>query len=102
MTPDDLGDLPEPKAEEPQLYPGGVDSLEDEKKYGEWPDEPATPDLPSEKNPAVEEDEVPDAITEGDDKKQEPEGDAQDRESGTERSPSAGQEDEKGDPEAPA
>ena len=102
MNADDLGDLPEPKAEEPQLYPGGVDSLEDEKKYGERLDEPAIPDLPSERNPAVEEDQVPDEITEPDDKQQEPEGEADDQESGTERDPEAGQENEKGEPEAPA
>ena len=102
MNADDLGDLPEPKAEEPELYPGGVDSLKDEEKYGERLDEPATPDLPLESNPAVEEDEVPDEITEQDDKQQEPEGQADDQESGAEDDPEAGQENEKGEPEAPA
>lgn len=97
----ELGDKPEPTAEEPQLHPGGVDSLADEEKYGQWLDEPTAPDLPPEANPAVE-DEAPDEISQPDDKKQEPDDDGEDAEPDTERSPSAGQEDERGEPEEPA
>ena len=99
---DDLGDLPEPKAEEPQLFPGGADSIEDEEKYGERLHGSVGHDLDPAKNPAVE-DAAPDEITQPDDDKvQEPQGKAADQESGTEDDPEAGQEDEKGDPEDPA
>lgn len=97
----DLGDLPEPKVESPQLYPGGADSIEDEEKYGERLDEPAVRDLNPEKNPAVE-DKAPDEISAPDDKQQAPEGEADDQETGEEDDPEAGQEDEAGDPETPA
>lgn len=101
MSPDQLGDPPEPKAEEPDLYPGGADSIEDEEKYGERLDEPTVPNLDPENNPAVEE-QVPDEVTSPDDKQQEPEGEAAEQTSDSERSPAAGQEDESGNPEEPA
>ena len=49
-----LGDRPEPTTEPPERFPGGVDSIEDEDKYGGIPDEPAIPDLETAKNPAVD------------------------------------------------
>ena len=102
MTDDKLSPQPEPTAEEPQLYPGGTDSLEDEERYGEHFDEPTARDLDPEANPAVE-DQAPDEIKQSDEKQQEPEKEAKDQESGTTQEDStAGQEDEEGDTEAPA
>jgi hypothetical protein len=66
---DELGTMPEPTSEEPELHPGGVDSA-DNPAYGETPEEPIIPGLPPERNPAA--DEVPDEITEPDEKSQEP------------------------------
>lgn len=66
---------PEPFSEEPQLEPGGPDSLEDP-KYGDTPGDPVPRDLDPENNPAVE-DEAPEEIKQQDDKTQEPdEGDS--------------------------
>lgn len=53
MSDDELGDRPEPTTEPPERFPGGADSVADEEKYGEIPDEPVIPDLPTEDNPAV-------------------------------------------------
>jgi hypothetical protein len=63
--PDDLGALPDPTVEPPERFPGGVDALQDEEKYGDIPDEPLTPDLPTSSNPATD-DEVPDKISQSD------------------------------------
>jgi hypothetical protein len=52
--PEEIGDLPTPTAEPPERFPGGVDSIEDEEKYGEIPDEPAIRDLDPVDNPATE------------------------------------------------
>jgi hypothetical protein len=65
--PVDLGDLPEPTVEPPERFPGGADSIADEEKYGDIPDEPLTPDLPTASNPATD-DEVPDKIAQTDEK----------------------------------
>lgn len=66
---------PDPVAEEPQLEPGGADSLDDP-KYGDTPGDPVPRDLDPENNPAVE-DEAPDEIKQPDEKTQEPdEGDS--------------------------
>ncbi|QIX27982.1 hypothetical protein ncot_16320 [Nocardioides sp. JQ2195] len=62
---------PEPTSEEPQLFPGGVDSIDDP-KYGDTPGDPVSRDLDPDNNPAISEDAVPDEITEPDDKQQEP------------------------------
>lgn len=62
---DDLGALPEPTVEQPERFPGGADALDDEEKYGEIPDEPLIPDLPTRSNPATD-DEVPDKISQSD------------------------------------
>ncbi|GAB2874188.1 hypothetical protein [Nocardioides pacificus] len=70
-----LGPKPEGFVEEPQLYPGGADSVQDQEKYGAIPDAPLIPDPVPETNPAVE-DKAPDEITEADDKKQEPDVDS--------------------------
>lgn len=56
--------------EPPDLYPGGADSIEDPEKYGDTPGPPTTRDLPSEDHPAA--DEIPDEVSEPDDKSQEP------------------------------
>lgn len=62
--------LPTPTAEEPQLLPGGADSLADP-KYGDTPGDPVPRDLDPAANPAVDE-EAPDEVKEPDDKQQEP------------------------------
>ena len=62
---DDLGALPEPTVEPPERFPGGADALDDEEKYGDIPDEPLIPDLPTSSNPATD-DEVPDKISQSD------------------------------------
>ena len=49
----ELGPQPTPVTEPPERFPGGADALTDEEKYGEIPDEPATPDLTSVRNPAL-------------------------------------------------
>ena len=72
--PEDLGDLPEPTVEPPERFPGGVDALDDEDKYGDIPDEPLTPDLPTSSNPATDDD-VPDELTEPEQGEQEPRSD---------------------------
>lgn len=61
---------PEPVAEEPQLIPGGADSLDDP-KYGDTPGGPVPRDLDPEENPAVD-DVAPEEVKESDDKQQEP------------------------------
>ena len=66
----DLGPMPKPTAEEPQLIPGGADSLDDP-KYGATPGAGVPRDLDPDHNPAVE-DVVPDEVKEPDDKQQEP------------------------------
>lgn len=98
---EELGDRPEPKTQEPELHPGGADSLADQEKYGEWFDEPTVPDLDPTRNPAVE-DTAPEEVKQPDDKSQAPDGEADDQEAGTERDPEAGQENEEGEPEEPA
>ena len=47
-TEDDLGPMPEPEAETPQLHPGGTDALLDRVE------DPQVPDLAAEDNPATE------------------------------------------------
>ncbi|MGD9958018.1 hypothetical protein [Nocardioides sp.] len=49
---DDLGKMPEPTTEEPQLHPGGVDSIDDP-KYGTTPETPIPADANPKDNPAV-------------------------------------------------
>lgn len=58
---------------EPERFPGGADSVADEEKYGDLPDDPLARDLPTGSNPAVQR--APDEVTEPDDKQQEPDGD---------------------------
>jgi hypothetical protein len=58
---------PEPQSEEPQLSPGGPDSVADP-KYGDTPGPPTTRDLPPEDNPAVD-DVLPEEIREEDEEK---------------------------------
>jgi len=60
---DELEDRPEPTTEPRERFPGGVDSIADEEKYGEIPDQAAIRDLDSAKNPALEE-ESPDELSE--------------------------------------
>lgn len=62
---------PEPQTDEPQLLPGGPDSLADP-KYGDTPGDPVPRDLDPDDNPAVD-DEAPEEVKEPDDKQQEPE-----------------------------
>ncbi len=68
MTPEEMGDQPEPRAVPPEHFPGGPDSTEDEERYGEIPDTPTIPDVDPADNVASEG--VPDEVTEPDDKPQ--------------------------------
>jgi hypothetical protein len=76
-----LGPQPEPATEEPELRPGGADSIADE-KYGDTPGEPTVPDIAPGENAAVE-GRAPDEVTAPDDKQQAPDG-ASDQEAGVE------------------
>ncbi len=71
----DVGPMPTPQTEDPERFPGGADALDDQTRYGEIPDGPMGVDLPPDKNPATAnaDEVVPDAITEPDDKTQDPE-----------------------------
>ncbi len=55
----------------PERYPGGVDSIADEDKYGAIPDAPVIPDLPTRDNPAVD-DSVSAELDEPDESQEEP------------------------------
>ncbi|NYG56958.1 hypothetical protein [Nocardioides perillae] len=90
-----LGPLPTIKAEEPERFPGGADSVADEEKYGEIPDAPLVPDVPPVDNPAAAD--APEAVTEDDDKPQAPTDDAdEDREANTPDADQAAAEDATG------
>lgn len=103
MTKDDLGPMPEPTTQEPELAPGGVDAVEENQV-----EETLGRDLMPEDNPV--DDVMPDEITEPDDKTQEPDN-GDDEEAGTtpgpdvnepSEEPPAGQEAEDGSVEPPA
>ena len=70
--------MPTPQKEEPERFPGGADALEDQSRYGEIPGGPMGVDLP----PALNSDQVqvPDAISEPDEKSQEPDPEDEDAE----------------------
>ena len=72
---DEVAPMPTPSTEEPERFPGGPDALDDQSRYGEIPDGPMGVDLPPDKNPATANagEVVPDAVTEPDDKSQDPE-----------------------------
>jgi hypothetical protein len=67
-----LSPMPEPETETPELHPGGADAVVDDEVYPEG-DVVMPRDIRL--NPEVDE-QVPDEITEPDDKKQEPNGDS--------------------------
>jgi hypothetical protein len=69
----DLGDMPKPEAEEPARNPGGVDAINDDPPFAGDVPAPLGHDLDPDDNPAVE-DQMPDEVTQLDDKQQEPEG----------------------------
>ena len=103
MTKDDLGPMPEPTTDEPELVPGGTDAVEPNQV-----EETLGRDLMPEDNPV--DDEMPDEITEPDDKSQAPDG-ADEEETATapgpdvnepNEEPPAGQEAEDGSVEPPA
>ena len=99
MSDEHLPPMPTPSSEEPQLVPGGVDA---DALHTDPADDGLGRDLNPDDNPAVDE-VVPDEVTEPDDKSQEPDGEADDRESGSaSENPEAGQEAEDGSPEPPA
>jgi len=50
----ELSDQPKPTTEPPEKFPGGVDSIQNEEKYGDIPDTPATRDLATAKNAALD------------------------------------------------
>ncbi|QBX56050.1 hypothetical protein EXE58_11645 [Nocardioides seonyuensis] len=94
---DKLEPMPEPFTTEPELHPGGVDAIPDLPD-----DEVLGRDLDPDDNPAVDDALPPQVAAPDEDKKQAPEGEADDQEAGTERSPEAGQEAEDGSVEPPA
>ncbi len=67
----ELSDQPEPTTEPPERFPGGVDAIADEEKYGDIPDTPLIRDLDSVKNPAVD-DKAPDELQEPEESQDEP------------------------------
>ena len=67
-----LSPMPEPETETPELHPGGADAVVDDEVYPEG-DVVMPRDIRL--NPEVDE-QVPDEITEPDEKKQEPNGDS--------------------------
>ena len=70
----ELGPKPEPATEAPELFPGGVDAVDEPDRYHRITD-PAVRDLDPADNPAVD-DELPEEIAEPDDKQQEPDQDS--------------------------
>jgi hypothetical protein len=62
MTHDDLGPRPDPKIDPGEPNPGGVDAID-----GGDDAEPMVPDLPADKNPAVDDLAAPDELQEGED-----------------------------------
>ncbi|MDF9715084.1 hypothetical protein INN71_13235 [Nocardioides sp. ChNu-153] len=66
----DPGPQPEPTIEPAEPNPGGADAIDESDRYGDA-GQAITPDLPSGSNPAVDEDALPDGVTEGEDKQQE-------------------------------
>lgn len=99
---DEVGSMPEPKSEEPELIPGGTDALERDSE-----DDGLARDLDPEANPAVD-DVLPEEIAEPDEKSQAPDGEADDAEESADSddasgdSPGAGQKSEDGSVEPPA
>ena len=73
-----VGPMPTPQKEEPERFPGGADALEDQSRYGEIPDGPMGVDLPPALHPNQVQ--VPDAISEPDEKSQEPDAEDEDAE----------------------
>lgn len=73
-----VGPMPTPQKEEPEKFPGGADALEDQSRYGEIPDGPMGVDLPPSLNP--DQVQVPDAISEPDEKSQDPDAEGEDAE----------------------
>ncbi|WP_210649211.1 hypothetical protein [Nocardioides sp. SYSU D00065] len=96
MDSDNLSPMPTPTTEDPELHPGGADALEEDPA-----DNGLGRDLQPEGNPAA--DDVPEAISEPDDKQQAPDEDTSHQEAGEPvGDPDAGQEAEDGSPEPPA
>ena len=103
MDKDDLGPMPEPTTQDPELVPGGTDALIDNPV-----DDNLGRDLVPDENPVDEK--MPDELTEPDDKSQSPEGEAgeeTDTAPGPDvneasEEPPAGQEAEDGSVEPPA
>ena len=63
MPSDDLGPKPEPQIEPGEPNPGGVDAIDGGDAHDE---QPTIPNLPTSKNPAVD-DAAPDEMSEGED-----------------------------------
>ncbi|MFC4782925.1 hypothetical protein ACT8ZV_00490 [Nocardioides sp. MAHUQ-72] len=82
MSTDDLGPMPEPQTEPGELAPGGVDAVDDIDHTN-----PATRDLSTRDNPAVDDVEVPAAIQEGEDTSTQATRDEEEPMSGEEESP---------------
>lgn len=102
MANDEIGQMPEPTTEEPELIPGGADAIAEDPEDGGL-----GRDLSPDDNPAVD-DVLPEEIAEPDDKSQAPDN-GEDAEAGTPRAsddssgePDAGQQAEDGSVEPPA
>lgn len=104
MTKDDLGPMPEPITQDPELVPGGIDALIEDPA-----DDVLGRDLEPEDNPV--DDAMPDELSEPDKKSQSPDGEAAegigtapgpDVNESSGDGPPAGQEAEDGSVEPPA
>ena len=73
-----VGAMPTPQVEEPEKFPGGPDALADQSRYGEIPDGPMGVDLPPALNPNQVP--VPDAVSDPEEKSQEPDAEDEDAE----------------------
>ncbi len=98
MTNEDLSPMPTPTTEDPDLYPGGVDAVEDDPE-----DNGLGRDLGPDDTAALD-DGLPEGNAEPAEKAQAAEGEADDAESGTtaDDDPDAGQTAEDGSAEPPA
>jgi hypothetical protein len=90
MANDEIGQMPQPHTEEPELIPGGVDAIAEDPQDGGL-----SRDLSPDDNPAVD-DVLPEEVAEPDDKSQAPDN-GEDAEAGTPRASDGSSGDSSGD-----
>ncbi|QZY29645.1 hypothetical protein [Nocardioides coralli] len=76
MSDDKLGPMPDPEVEKAAENPGGVDAINEDAPFAGDQRGPYGRDLDPEKNPEVE-DQLPDDISQPDDKTQDPDDESQ-------------------------